>query len=170
MNIEEKIGLQDIIGFVVSHKKQSYHYFEYMHNNAKGSPAKRLMGKIASDEKETYLYYKKHYQNMKNSYSKDELGIITHFYISLLETPIFPLVDKERKGDALVLYTYDNAYDLFYKKSNLFSKFMIQFQGNFENSEYIELIKTILSKEQSYKSSLKLVVEKISENAFQNLK
>ncbi len=166
MNIVEQIGLHDIVGFVASHKKQSYHYFEYMHKNAKGSPAKRLMGKIASDEKETYITYRKHYHNIKSTYDEKELSIITHFYVSLLEKPIFPINDKERKEDSLILYTYDNAYDLFHKKSKLFSEFLVNFQENFNKSDYLELIKTILSKEESYKNSLKLIVEKISNDAF----
>ena len=163
MNVT-RLSKQDICGFVVLYKYQVYQYFSYMHKHSKKDSAKRLMAKIASDENEARLFYKKYYDNIENDYAKDELDIIEPFYVSIFDEHIISIDKDVWEKDSLTLHTYNDVFDLFSEKSERFCSFLSTFLSKICQSidtETQKIIAAFISKEKAYKTSIKLLVEKL---------
>ncbi len=158
---EISLGKQDICGLVITYKALSSEYFSFKYKQSKGKQAKRLFAKISSDENETRLLYKKYYDGIEDGYSKDDLRIIEAFYVSLLDENIIPFDKTEWKKDTSELSSYEDAFELFSKKCDAFHNFLSEMYNNSADDDIKKMINTFIAKEQSYKTSIKLIIDKL---------
>ncbi|MFW5799659.1 MAG: hypothetical protein ACOCV8_02490 [Spirochaetota bacterium] len=158
LNIEniENITILDVCGLAVSQKVLSHNYFAYMHKKAKGKPAQRLTAKIASKEYELGHLYKKFYKRLNFSYSEDKLNVMGIFYNALLnDTPFIPMDKSIWRIEAKSLLSYDDAYNLFTDKNELFFNFLLNLYNKFDDIDSKKIIKAFLSKEKAHKDEIK---------------
>lgn len=155
------LEIQDISGYIYTQKELISLYFSYMHKYSKGRDSRRLMAKFSSDAEEFSNIYKKYFNSIETNYNSGELHIIKPYFITINPDIIIPNEKSEWKRISKTLYTYDDAHNIINNISDKFTKFLNKVLDYTSNDMIIELINSVISREQTYHNQINIIMEKL---------